>query len=149
MRIRWVIVILLLLATAACSSYRKEFDANPAYAPHYFRNNGVEVAWQAERKDMEIRISGRVVNHRYAFLRDTELTARLLGEKGAVLAKDTLIDFPTYISIGEGAPFSMILRLPAGATPERLRFNYTYWLAEEPPAVRGYGGYDDIPHFGN
>lgn len=149
MRVRTFIAVLLLLTTAACSSYRKEFDTNPSYAPHYFRNNGVEVAWQAERAGQEIHLSGTVTNHRYAYLRDLELKARILGEKGAVLARETLLDFPTYIPTGKAEPFHMILRLQAGTIPERLRFNYTFWLAEEPPAVRGYGGYDDVPHFGN
>lgn len=149
MRIRTVFVVMLLMATTACSSYRKEFDANPSYAPHYFRNNGVEIAWQAERTDMEIRISGTVTNHRYAYLRDLELKGRILGEKGTVLARETLNDFPTYIPTGKAAPFRMNLRLPTGTDPQRLRFNYTFWLAEEPPAVSGYSGYEDVPHFGN
>lgn len=148
MRLRTVIVILLLLVTAACSSYRKEFDINPAYAPHYFRNNNVGVDWQAERKGQEIRLSGKVTNYRYAYMRDLELTAKLLGEKGTVLTRETLIDFPTYIPSGKDAPFQINLRIPDGATPTRLRFNYTFWLAEEPPAFSGYGGYEDTPHFG-
>ena len=150
MRVRTIIAILLLLATAACSTYRKEFDANPPYAPHYFRKNiDVEVAWQAERTGQEIRLSGTVTNFRYAYMRDLELTARLLDEKGGVLARETLTDFPTYIPSGKSAPFQMKLRLPDGTAPARLRFSYTYFLAEEPPAARGYGGYEEIPHFGN
>jgi hypothetical protein len=148
MNLRYVLTILLLLATAACSTYRTEFDANPPYASHFFRNRDVEVAWQAENSSQEIRLSGTVTNHRYAYMRDLELTTRLLGEKGAVLVKETRIDFPTYIPSGQGAPFQMKLRIPEGASPARLRFNYTYWLPEEPPAVRGYSGYEDIPHFG-
>jgi hypothetical protein len=148
MTIRRFIVILMLLVTASCSSYRKEFDANPAYTPHFFRNNNVEVAWQTERIGQEIRLSGKVINYRYAFMRDLELTARVLGDKGAVLTKETIIDFPTYIPTGKDAPFQMTLRLPDSAAPSRLRFNYTYWLSEEPPAFSGYGGYEDTPHFG-
>jgi len=148
MRVRSIIVILLLLSMTACSTYRKEFDVNPPYAPHFFRNIDVEVAWQAERTGQEIRLSGAVTNRRYAFLRDLELTGRLLDEMGGVLARETLADFPTYIPSGKAAPFHMNLRLPDGAVPARLRFSYTYWLAEEPPAVRGYGGYEDVPHFG-
>lgn len=149
MRIRSIVAILLLLATAACSTYRREFDANPPYTPHYFRSFDVEVAWQAERTGEEIRLSGAVTNRRYAYMRDLELTARLLDEKGGVLARETVADFPTYIQSGKAAPFRMNLRLSEGAAPARLRFSYTYWLAEEPPSVRGYGGYENIPHFGN
>ena len=148
MNIRYAVIILLLLATAACSTYRPEFDANPPYAAHFFRNRDVGVVWQAQAAGQEIRLSGTITNHRYAYMRDLELTARLLGEKGGVLARETLIDFPTYIPSGQSAPFQIRLHLPEGASPVRLRFNYTYWLAEEPPAVRGYGGYDDVPHFG-
>lgn len=148
MRVR-VLIAVLLLATAACSGYRKEFDANPPYAPHYFRNFDVEVAWQAERTGQEVRLAGAVTNHRYAYLRDLELTARLLDEKGGVLARESVADFPTYVPPGQAAPFRMNLRLPPGTAPARLRFGYTYWLAEEPPAVRGYGGYENVPHFGN
>lgn len=149
MRVRSIIVILLMLATAACSTYRTEFDANPPFAPHYYRNFDVEVAWQAERTGQEVRLLGTVTNHRYAYLRNLELTARLLDEKGNILAMETDGDFPTYIPAGKAAPFQMNLRLSNGTTPARFRFNYTYLLAEEPPAFRGYGGYEDIPHFGN
>ena len=108
----------------------------------------MEVAWQAARTGRDISLSGTVTNLRYAYMRDLELTTRLLDEKGGVLARETLADFPTYIPSGQAAPFHMKLRLPDGTAPTRLRFSYTYWLAEEPPAFRGYGGYEDIPHFG-
>ena len=149
MRMRSIIAILLLLATTSCSTYRKEFDANPPLAPHYFRNIDVEVAWQSQRTGQEMRLSGAVTNRRYAYLRDLELTVWLLDEKGGVVARETRVDFPTYIPSGKSAPFQLNLRLPAGTSPARLRFSYTYFLAEEPPAVRGYGGYEDVPHFGN
>lgn len=149
MRARSIFAILLLLATVACSTYQRGFDANPPFAPHYFRNFDVEVSWQAERTGQEIRLSGTATNYRYAYLRDLELTARILDEKGNVLARKTLTDFPTYIPPGKGAPFKMNLGLPEGTAPARVRFNYTYFLSEEPPRIRGYGGYEDIPHFGN
>lgn len=149
MRIRSIIAMLLMLATAACSTYPREFDTNPPFAPHYYRNFDVEVAWQAERTGQEIRVSGTVTNHRYAYLRDLELKARLLDEKGNILARETVADFPTYIPPGKDVPFQMDLKLSGKTSPARLRFNYTYFLAEEPPAFRGYGGYEDIPHFGN
>jgi hypothetical protein len=145
MRLQSIITILLLLATVACSAYRNEFDANQSYAPHFHRKFDLEVTWQAARTGRDISLSGTVTNRRYAYMRDLELTASVLDEKGDVLAKETLADFPTYIPSGKSAPFNMKLRLPDGAAPARLRFSYTYWLAEELPAFRGYG---DIPHFG-
>jgi hypothetical protein len=138
-----------MLITTACSSYRREFDANPPFAPHYYRNFDVEVTWQTERTVQDLRLSGVVTNLRYAYLRDLELKLRFLDEKGNVLARETLTDFPTYIPSGKPAPFHVNLSLPKGASPSRIRINYTYLLTEEAPAVRGYGGYDDIPHFGN
>ncbi len=149
MRARIIVAVLIVMASAACSTYRIEFDANPSYAPHYFRKLDVEVAWQAERAGQDLHLSGAVINHRYAYLRDIELTIRVLDEKGHVLAKESLADFQTYIPPEKAEPFHLNLRLPVGTTPARLRFNYTYWLAEEPPAFRGYGGYEDVPHFGN
>jgi len=148
MRLRTIIAILLVLATAACSTYRREFDANPPFSAHYYRNFDVEVAWQAERTSQDVRLSGTVTNHRYAYLRDLELTGLLLDGKGNVLARTTINDFPTYIPSGKAASFQMRFSVADGTTPARLRFRYTYLLAEEPPAVRGYGGYDDTPHFG-
>src|SRR6185369_10280518 len=120
MRVRTFIAILLLLAMAACSTYPREFDANPPFAPHYYRNFDVEVAWHAERTGQDIRLSGAVTNHRYAYMRDLELTARLLDEKGGVLARETLTDFPTYIPAGKAAPFHLNLRFPDGKAPARL-----------------------------
>jgi len=149
MKVRSIIVILLLLGTVACSAYRPEFDANPPFGSHYFRNFDVEVTWQAERIGQEIRLSGAVTNHRYTYVRDLELTTRLLDGKGSVLARAMLADFPTYIPTGKAVPFQINLHLPDGTDPSRLRFSYTYLLAEEPPPVRGFGGYENIPHFGN
>lgn len=148
MRVRSIIAILFMVATAACGVYRRESDSNPPFSSHYYRSFDVEVAWQAERTGRDVRLSGTVTNHRYVFLRDLELKARLIDAEGKILARETIDDFPTYIPSGKSVPFQMNLTLPEGSTPVRLRFNYTYILAEEPPAVRGYGGYDDIPHFG-
>jgi len=149
MRGRSIVAILLVLATTACSTYRREFDANPPFASHYYRNFDVEVAWQAEQTGQDVHLSGAVTNRRYAYLRDLELTARVVDEKGNVLARGKIHEFPTYIPSGKAAPFRMNLSLPGGTTPARLRFNYTYLLAEEPPAARGYSGYEHVPHFGN
>jgi hypothetical protein len=137
-----------MLATAACSVHRREFDSNPPFSSHFYRSFDVEVAWQAERIGQNVRLSGTVTNRRYAFLRDLELKARLLDVEGKTVASEIIADFPTYIPAGRSEPFQMILTLPDGRTPVRLRFNYTYVLAEEPPAFRGYGGYDGIPRFG-
>jgi hypothetical protein len=145
MRRRSLIAILLVLAMAACSTFRQEFDANPPFAPHFYRHFDVEVSWQAERTAQNVRLSGEVTNRRYAYLRDLELTARLLDEKGKVLGRQTIGDFPTYIPFGKAEPFRMNLSLPAGTVPARLSFSYTYLLAEEPPAFNGYA---DVPHFG-
>ena len=148
MRVLTYITMMLVLALSSCSTYRKEFDTNPPYASHYFRSNDVEVAWQTDRTEGGIRLAGTVTNRRYAYLRDLELTVRLASEKGTVAARETFADFPTYIPSGQAAPFKLVLRQPEGTIPARLHFNYTFWLAEEPPAVRSYGGYDDTPHFG-
>ncbi len=148
MRVRYIIAILFLFVTAACSVHRKEFDANPPYAPHYFRGFDVEVVWQATRTGQDIRVSGSLINHRDAYLLDPELTVRLLNEKGSVLANETFSDFPRYVPSEKIEPFQMNLHFPNGTVPARLRFSYTYWLAEEPPAFR-YGGYGDVPHFGH
>jgi len=149
MRGRSIVAIMLVLATAACSTYRREFDANPPFASHYYRSFDVEVAWQAERTGQDVQLSGAVTNRRYAYLRDLELTVRVVDEKGKVLARKKIHDFPTYIPSGKTAPFRVNLNLPEGTTPARLRFNYAYLLAEEPPAAGGYSGYKHVPHFRN
>ena len=149
MRARSIVFALLLLATAACSTIEKEFDANPPFSPHFFRKFDIELAWMAERKGQEIVLSGMVTNQRHAYMRDLELTVRLLDDKGGVLARETVADFPTHLPSGEAATFHINLRFPAGADPARLRFGYTYCLSEQPPVPRGYGGHEDIPHFGN
>jgi hypothetical protein len=146
---RSIIAILLLVATAACSASRKEYDTNPSYSPHFFRKYDLGLTWQAERKDHEIVLLGTVVNRRSMYMRDLELTVRLLNDKGEILAMETVAEFPTFMPTGEGAPFHLNLRFPEGTAPARLRFGYTYWLTEQPPALKGYGGHEDIPHFGN
>jgi len=147
MNMRTIIALLLLLAMTACSAYRREFDANPPFAPHTVRSFDVEIAWQAERKDHEILVAGTVANRRTAYLRDLELTVRLLDDKGKVIAGETTTDFPTYLPSGKSEPFRLGLRFPADRAPAGLRFAYTYRLVEEPPAFRG-GDSGEVPRFG-
>ena len=146
MSLRSIIAMLFVLATAACSTYRKEFDANPPFAPHYYRYFDVAVAWQSERTGRDVRLSGTVTNQRDVYLRDLELTGLLLDGKGNVLARATSDDFPTYLPSGKAASFQMRFSIVDETIPARLRLKYSYLLAEEPPAVRGYG---DTPHFGS
>jgi len=147
MNMRTIIALLLLLTITACSAYRREFDANPPFAPHAVRSFDVEIAWQAERKDHDIVLAGTVANRRSGYLRDLELTVRLLDDKGETIAKETITDFPTYLPAGKSEPFHLGLRFPADRAPARLRFGYTYRLIEEPPAFRGHDS-GEVPRFG-
>jgi hypothetical protein len=146
MALRLMLVSLLLLATAACSAYHKELDDNPPFTSHHYRYYDLDVVWQSERTDEGIRVTGKVTNRRDYYLRDLELTVRLLDSQGVFLAKNIAADFPTYIPPGETVPFRMELSLSPGTAPEWVRFTYVYWLAEEPP---GFRGYDEVPYFGN
>jgi hypothetical protein len=137
--------MLLLLTTTACSTYRRQFDANPPFAPHYHRNFDVEVAWQAEKAGRDVQLAGTVANRRDAYLQDMVLTVWLFDEKGKVLAKERIEDFSRYIPPGKKEPFVFNLRIPDITIPARLRFNYTYFLAQEAPDFRQYG---DIPRSG-
>lgn len=148
MNMRTIIAILLLLATTACSAYRREFDANLPFAAHTVRSFDVEVAWQAEQRGNDILLAGTVANRRSGYLRDLELTVRLLDDRGEVIARETITDFPTYLPSGKNSPFHLELRFPAGRAPVRLRFGYTYRLVEEPPAFRGDGDSGEVPRFG-
>jgi len=153
MSARFVVAMLLFLVTTSCSTYRQEIAAGPAYTkpaytPHYFRNRDVEVVWQAERTGREIRLSGTVTNRHNTYMRNLVLTTRLLNEISRDLARETLTEFPTYCLCWQTVPFKVNLRVPSGATPKRLHINYTYWVAEEPPAARGYVGIKGFPHFG-
>lgn len=146
MTLRLILVTLVLAATAACSTYRKEMDHNPPFAPHHFRSYDLEVQWQAKQTGSGILLAGTVTNHRAFYLRDLELTVRVVDGGGAVLGRVTFTDFPIYIPSEKSEPFRMEINLPSGAAPERVRFTYVYWLTEEPPVFRGYG---DVPYFGN
>jgi len=46
MSLRLMLALLLMVATAACSTYHKEIDDNPPFAPHHFRSYDLEIAWQ-------------------------------------------------------------------------------------------------------
>ncbi len=144
--IKRCVVLLLLLATTACSAYRKELDKNPSFSPHHFGYYDLGIDWQAERSGRVVRLAGTVTNRRDYYLRDLELTVRLTDEHGKVLARETFADFPTYIPPGRSEPFRLELRPSSDALPGRVRFTYIYWLAEEPPAFRQYG---NVPYFGN
>jgi hypothetical protein len=146
MILRFILATLLLAVSAACSTYQKEIDRNPPYAPHHFRNYDLGVEWQSTQTGQGILLTGTVTNHRAFYLRDMELTARVVDGRGKVIARGSVTDFPIYIPSEKAAPFRMEIRIPAGAAPERVRFTYVYWLAEEPPAFRPY---DDVPYFGH
>jgi hypothetical protein len=143
---RVIIWALLLLTAAGCAGYRKELDGNPPFTAHRFRSYDLEVAWQTEQSGNAINLAGTVTNLRSYFLHDLELTARLVGREGKLLARETYTGFPTYLPPGKDAPFRMEFRVPPGGEVERVRFSYVYWLTEPPPSFRGY---DDTPYFGS
>ncbi len=144
-RIFLLATLLLLLATA-CSTYRKELDSNPPFSSHRFRAYDLEISWQAEKTADGVRLVGAVTNRRSYYLHDLELTARLADERGRIVARETYADFPNFIPPGKTEAFQLELHPAPGSAPQQVRFTYVYWLAEEPPAFRGYG---DVPTFGN
>ncbi|MCM2356976.1 MAG: hypothetical protein NDI77_02425 [Geobacteraceae bacterium] len=136
-------VILLLLA--ACATPRKELDTNPPFSSHYYRYYDLEILWKSARTDNVISIEGTVRNLRYYYLRDLELTASLLDDKGEVVAKETFASFPTLLDTSGSERFRLELRLKPGEAPRRIRFSYTYQLADTyqlPGYPRG-----DVPRF--
>jgi len=141
-----LIVATLILITASCSSYRKEIDDNPPFAPHHFRYYDVEITWRTEPTNDGVRLTGTVTNRRDYYLRDLELAARLMNERGVVLARTDYAAFPHLIPPGKAAPFEMELRLSPNTGSERVRFTYVYWLTEAAPELRGA---EDVPHFGS
>lgn len=146
MPLRLMVGALLLLISTACSTYHREMDRNPPFAPHHFRSYDLEVEWQSSQTGNGILLTGTVTNHRAFYLRDLELTVRIVDSRGKILARQTFTDFPIYIPSEKSEPFRMDMAVPSGTAPERVRFTYTYWLTEEPPAFRGY---DDTPYFGS
>ena len=153
MRARYVAAMLLLMVITACSTHRQKIAAGPAYSksaytPHYFRNRDVEVVWQSERTGEEIRLTGTVTNYHNTYMRDLVLTTRLLNEISRDLARETVTEFPSYRLSWQAVPFRITLQIPNGTTPKRLHIDYTYWVAEDSPAARGYVGYKDFPHVG-
>jgi hypothetical protein len=142
---RFIMVMLLLLTTAGCAGYRSTADTNPAFSAHNVRHYDVEVNWRAEQApDGVIRLQGTVTNARYYHLQDLELNARLVDQKGKVVARDNFADFPVYLPPGKTEPFRMEFRVPPGTQPDKLRFSYYYWLAEGAPAYRNI----EEPKFG-
>ncbi len=142
----FLLSLLLLIIAPACSTYHKTLDVNPPFSPHRFGSYDVEITWQTERTADGIRLAGAVTNHRSYYLHDLELTARLIDDRGKVVARETYADFPTYIPPGKTEAFRLELHPAPGSAPQQVRFTYVYWLAEEPPAFRGYG---DAPYFVN
>ncbi len=143
---RFLVTIMLLLATTACTRYHKEIDGNPPFAPHHFRYYDVEIAWRAEPTNDGFRLTGTVTNRRDYYLRDLELAARLMNERGVILTRADYAAFPHLIPPGDVAPFEMQLRLPPNTRSEQVRFTYVYWLTEAAPELRGA---EDVPHFGS
>lgn len=137
--------LIMLVFLTACAAPVKELDANPPFSPHRYRYYDVEILWKSERTDDLIRIEGTVNNLRYYFLRDLELTAGLLDEQGEVLTRETYATFPTFIRTHETVPFRLELRVKPGQSPRRVKFSYTYLLAD---TYESYGyPRDDVPHF--
>lgn len=138
-------VAVLLLLVAACATPRKELDTNPPFSSHRYRYYDLEILWKSARTNNIVSIEGQVKNLRSYYLRNLELTASLLDEKGEVLARETFASFPHLLDIAGTETFRMELRLKAGEEPKRLRFSYTYRLADAYQSP-GYAR-DDVPRF--
>lgn len=143
-RLLWL--ALLLLAIAGCSAYHKELDSNPAFSSHRFSYYDVEVAWRSAAHENTFLVTGTVSNLRSYYLRDFEITARLVDQQGNIYGRQTYADFPTYISPGRTEPFKMAFHTPSGTKIKQIHFSYYYWLTEAAPQFRGN---EDVPTFGS
>ena len=142
---RLLLVAMLMLAVSGCAGYRKVQDSNPPFAEHLFRYYDLEVQWRAERSDGALRLVGTVRNVRDLFLQDLELNARLVNQRGKVIARNIFLDFPEYLPPNQAEPFHLQFRLPPGEQAKEVHISYFYYPVEAPPA---FGGQEYVPKFG-
>ncbi|HEX9079563.1 MAG TPA: hypothetical protein VF795_08245 [Desulfuromonadaceae bacterium] len=146
------LALMLMLTLGGCALYHKELDNNPPFSAHRFRYYDLEINWQMERQgDGAFRLAGTINDLLSEYLWDMELTARLIGPDGRVLARQTYTDFSTYVAPGKPESFRMEFGLPPGIQPERIHFSYYYWPIEAPPQFTGnknapsFGSFDSPP----
>jgi len=145
--LKWLFrIALLLLVVAGCSVYHKELDGNPAFSSHRFSYYDVEIAWRSKGHGDKLQVAGTVRNLRSYYLRDFEITARLVDQQGKIFDRQTYADFSTYIPPGSKEPFRMEFHLPPGSQIKQIHFSYYYWLTEAAPQFRGN---EDVPTFGS
>jgi hypothetical protein len=122
----------------ACRGYiPPRYD--PALYPHTYKHYDLTLFWKADHVEGVYAIAGFIKNTRYAYIRDLELSASLLDERGKGLAKAHFFFIPTLLPMDELAPFDLSLSVKPGDRPAKIRFFYRYHLAE--------GDYGDIPYF--
>ena len=137
---RFVVILMILCATAGCTLSRKQLDQNPPFAAHRFLYENLEITWQSVRSDSGVLISGTVRNLRSYYLQDLLLIVRLLDEQGNVLARQSYAGFPDYLPPGENEPFQLSFRPPPGTRPELVHFGYFFWLTEGDASYKVYEG---------
>ncbi len=129
-------IVLILVLLSACSAPHKEIGQTPSGACSY-RYYDMEIIWTTAPTGNAIHLTGTVRNLRSFFLQDFELTAILLDENGRALAESSTPPSPNLINMNEPVPFSLKFVLTPGQIAKKIRFKYTYYIKESPPAVRG------------
>lgn len=134
MKLRIITLAIAMCLLGACTGYTPQ-RYDPALYPRSYRFYDLALFWRIDRDATRITIPGFVRNTRYAYIKDLELSATLLDEKGKAIGEATMFFFPRLLAMDELAPFTLNIPLKSGAQPAKLKFFYRYRLAE-----RGYGG---------
>lgn len=129
------LLMLTLAVSAACTSMQQM----PATFPHSHQRYDARISWQATRSGDVVQVIGVYRNDRFYYLTDVELTVCLLEDGNSCLSEKTR--FFSQLALDESAPFRLELPVPPGRRPSRLKFSYSYRLAEP--------GMQSPPYFGS
>ena len=121
-----ICVSVISLLMAACAA-QLPVRCDPALYTHCYKGFDLDVAWKTRRDGANLAVLGAITNNRNEFLRDLELTVTLLDDQGKKLSSADFMFIPNIIRLDEIKPFGLMLTVPPGSAPQRLKFRYSYY----------------------
>jgi len=139
MKQRLSVMFSLLLLLGGCATYPDMDRERLIGLPQHYSQYDVELAWQVKSDAARTMVDGELKNLRFQFMDNIEVWVAVLGAAGKTEARSVSYVIPHELKIGEIAPFSLTLKVPA-PPGSKLRFTYKYSGLD--------GGGDDKGYFG-
>ncbi|GFO64788.1 hypothetical protein M1B72_05235 [Geomonas paludis] len=126
MRLLHPIFLILFLLVGACTTYPDLQQQRMAALPQHYKQFDVLMGYEVLPAGGHTVVQGVVKNVRYFRMRNLEIWAAQLDDRGKVRAQGMTFIMPSELGLDESTDFSIKIPAPLAAG-DRLRITYKYF----------------------